>query len=138
MLVQYEGGIVDSIWETFLVSWHKAMNPPPPCLTDSVATKTPVSFAQESFKSLFNSEGHFRLPETSAVDHSLFPHIAGDPHFDDDIALQIKRMNAMLSPKTPDQAWPDVIADHLSRLKRVYNSSWSMLIILEYADLFCP
>lgn len=126
MLVQYEGPIVDSIWDTFIISWHKGMDPPPPCLDEPAASKPEPTFAQESFRKLFDAKGDFRVPENESKPESLPPHVAGDPHFDPDIAAEIARMRSMLSPTSPGQAWQEIVANHLSMsvVKLFYRSSW--------------
>jgi hypothetical protein len=40
MMCQYEGDIVNSLYDTFVISWGKKMDPPPPCIsTPAVAQR---------------------------------------------------------------------------------------------------
>lgn len=123
MLVQYEGAIVDSIWDTFIVSWHKALDPPPPYLNEPATGRREPSYMQQSFLDLFDDNGAFRLPETQDPPRDLPPHLGGDPHFDEDVAGEIRRLQCMLAPKTPGQGWQDVIASHLSMLRSASPTS---------------
>ncbi|KAJ4289420.1 hypothetical protein N0V88_006900 [Collariella sp. IMI 366227] len=77
MLIHLEGPIVDSLYDMALISWHKKLDPPPPCLVlqaSSTGRQQP-------------------LPS-----ETLPAHTTNDPHYDDDIAGEVARINAALAP----------------------------------------
>ncbi|KAI1757348.1 phospholipase D/nuclease [Xylaria castorea] len=86
MMVQVEGPIVDSLYDVAMISWHKKLDPPMPCLHSPAASATESTSFGASHTKLFSStgsiEGHSavvdpakmspRNPygvEASAVDH---------------------------------------------------------------------
>ncbi|KAI9715716.1 MAG: hypothetical protein M1828_000731 [Chrysothrix sp. TS-e1954] len=113
MMAQLEGPIVDSLWETFLLSWHNSIQPLN-CINERAADKPAPTFLQESFKDLLTPEGIFKLPDVKQYDSSLPEHMPGDPQYDVDVAGEINRMHSMLSPKTADETRPECIARHLN------------------------
>ena len=115
MMAQLEGPIVDGLWESFLVSWHKMIHPIC-CLNERAADKPMPTFQEESFQKLFTSKGLFRLPERAKPDLNLAPHMGGDPHYDTDIAGEIERMHAMLYPRSESDSPSAIVARHLSKL----------------------
>lgn len=115
-MAHLEGPIVDCLWDTFLVSWHKAMSPPPPCLASTAASLPPPTFQEPTFTHMFDEQGRFRKPETGPVDPRIPEHLPGQPHYDDTIADQIHRMHSALSPYHEGETEPEIIARHLSKL----------------------
>ena len=113
MAAQLEGPIVDSIWEAFLISWH-AKIAPLTCSDLSAADYPPPTYQEKSFADLLTVEGTFRLPELAQVDKSLKEHVGGDPQFDIDLAGEMHRMNATLTP-TERETEPERVANHLSK-----------------------
>ncbi|CAJ2512434.1 Uu.00g054490.m01.CDS01 [Anthostomella pinea] len=60
MMVQVEGAIVDSLYDMALLSWHKKMDPPLPCLNSPAASATAdggVGSFGASHARIFTSEG---------------------------------------------------------------------------------
>ena len=57
MAIQLEGPIVDSIYETTLLTWHNAMDPPLPRISSPAASALPPTFASGNHASLFDKEG---------------------------------------------------------------------------------
>lgn len=112
-----EGPVVDCLWDTFIVSWHNAMTPPPPCINSFASNKSTPCFEEESFRNLFTEQGQFRLPEEPAPSQLLPEHRAGAPHYDHDLASEIKRMHSWLSPRTPSETPTQVVNRHLSKLR---------------------
>ncbi|KAL8243917.1 hypothetical protein R6Q59_010175 [Mikania micrantha] len=117
MMAQYEGDIVDSIYDTAMVTWHNALNPPMPCLNSpATATSTPTA-AIQSFQLLFDQEGNnssFTNSNTQHIpngednlermaDHAsgldLPQHTSMDPHYDVDVASEVLRAVATLNPR---------------------------------------
>jgi len=115
MMTHLEGPIVDCIWDTFLVSWHKAMTPQPPCLDRTAASLPTPTFQESSFTSMFNEQGQFRMPESGPSGAQLQEHMPSAPQYDDSISGEIRRMHSVLSPRHPGETEVDIIARHLSK-----------------------
>lgn len=113
-MARLEGPVVDCLWDTFLVSWHNAMSPPPPCLDRTAASLPVPCYEDESFRQLFNAQGQFRVPEEESPAQRLPEHKPNDPHYDDSLADEIRRMHSWLSPQTEGETPPQIIARHLS------------------------
>ena len=113
MAAQWEGPIVDSLWEAFVISWHADIAPLN-CTNDSAALHKSCTFAETSFDKLLTDDGKFRLPEQSAVDRSLQEHVGGNPHWDMDLAGEMHRLNTTLTPQG-EQTEPELVAKHLSK-----------------------
>ena len=113
MMSHIEGPIVDSVWETFLVSWHIALNPPVPCRDTTAVSKPPPTYQEPTFTRLFEPDGSFRLPERP-FDADLPEHMPGQPHYDDSIAGEINRMRSVLRP-LPGESNADVVCRHLNK-----------------------
>lgn len=58
MMTQLEGHIVDSIYDTAIITWHEAMDPPLPCLSTPASTINPPTAAIQSFGTLFDESGN--------------------------------------------------------------------------------
>ncbi|KAI0116887.1 hypothetical protein F4814DRAFT_265862 [Daldinia grandis] len=56
MMVQVEGSIVDSLYDMALLSWHKKLEPPLPCLSSPAAKSGSTSFTP-SYADMFSPEG---------------------------------------------------------------------------------
>ncbi|EMC96773.1 hypothetical protein BAUCODRAFT_34168 [Baudoinia panamericana UAMH 10762] len=113
MMSHVEGPIVDSIWDTFIVSWHNKFEPPLPCRNETATAKPPPTFREDSFMHLFEPDGSFRLPE-KPLDAELPEHDPGHPHYDDSIAGQIDRMRSVLRPQQ-GESHADAVARHLNK-----------------------
>lgn len=57
MCVQLEGPIVDSIYDTALLTWHNAMKPPMPCIATPAAASPPPTFQMGEHGSMFDDGG---------------------------------------------------------------------------------
>lgn len=86
MMVRVEGAIVDSLYDTALISWGKALEPPLPML-DSPAADAPLPSAQVSIN------GH------SEENDFLRQHTTEDENYDADITAETRRVNGSLMPK---------------------------------------
>lgn len=132
MLIHLEGPIVDSLYDMALISWHKAPNPPLPShaspaaqggLRSGLAREANGAMEHElpASSKVVNgwSEGNGTLPVESHTRDSvsqpkLLPeHTADDPHYDDDIAGEVARSQAMLAPKPGET--------HLQAVTRLLN-----------------
>jgi len=60
MMVQLEGPIVDSLYDMALLSWHKKLDPPLPCLESPAARMEGASSFNESWGNLFSPEGSIK------------------------------------------------------------------------------
>ncbi|EME89009.1 uncharacterized protein MYCFIDRAFT_185461 [Pseudocercospora fijiensis CIRAD86] len=113
MMTHLEGPIVDSLWETFLISWHNELDPALPCRTEPAATKPPPTYELESFTSLFEPDGKFRLPE-KPFDKDLPEHMPNEPHHDSTMSEEIDRMRSTLRPSSAEKS-VDAVARHLNK-----------------------
>ncbi|KAH9821384.1 IQ calmodulin-binding motif protein [Teratosphaeria destructans] len=113
MMSHLEGPIVDSVWDTFLVSWNNALQPPLPWRGTTAASGAPPTYQEESFKHLFEPDGSFRLPE-KPIDKDLPEHMPGEPHYDDTIAGEIDRMRSVLKARQ-GETHADAVARHLNK-----------------------
>lgn len=115
MMTHIEGPIVDSVWETFIFSWHNKLDPALPLRSTTAASAPPPTFQEQSFLRMFESNGTFRLPERDLdVDVDLPEHMPGDPHYDDSIAHEIDRMRSVLRPEE-GESHADAVARHLNK-----------------------
>ncbi|KAF2093202.1 phospholipase D/nuclease [Rhizodiscina lignyota] len=112
MMVHVEGPIVDSLYDTFILSWHSPLEPTLPCLSPSTKLKTLPTFEQESFKNLFDENGI--LKEEHAASIQLPEHLQGDPHYDPDIASEVTRVRSTMQPRDGETV-SDVVARHLNQ-----------------------
>lgn len=113
MMSHLEGPIVDSLWETFLVSWHNSLTPHLPCRDTPAAGKPAPSYHEDAFNHLFDASGAFRKPE-EPFHESLPEHMPHDPHYDDDIAGEINRMRSVLNPQASENH-ADAVCRHLNK-----------------------
>lgn len=118
MMTHLEGPIVDSLWDCALISWHHALEPPLP-MHDSPAASAPYPTQSEpTFQGIFggNTEaagvGHSITNGTTVAD--LPEHLPGDPHYDPDIASEVKRMQSVLSPRK-GETHMNVVTRHLNK-----------------------
>jgi phosphatidylserine/phosphatidylglycerophosphate/cardiolipin synthase-like enzyme len=120
MMTHIEGEIVNSIYDTALLSWAKQLYPPLPSL-DSPATKEHlVMFRDPAFKELFDENDRLRVRRDSFqkkdldnADHDLpLPDNKNRSH-DPDIGAEIERMQAVLSPGDGETQM-DAVTRHLS------------------------
>ncbi|CAK4031533.1 phospholipase D nuclease [Lecanosticta acicola] len=113
MMAHLEGPIVDSLWETFLVSWHNHTDPPLPYRDLPAAKSVPPTYEEESYKALFESDGSFRLPERK-VEMDMPEHMPNEPHYDETLASEIQRMRCTLNPRSGENH-NDAVARHLNK-----------------------
>lgn len=113
MMSHVEGPIVDSVWETFLVSWHNKLDPALPCRDTTAASKPPPTYQDDTFKHLFEPDGSYRVPE-KAFDKELPEHMPGEPHYDSTIPDEIDRMRSVLKPRE-GESHQDAVGRHLNK-----------------------
>lgn len=124
-----EGPIVDSLYDTFLISWHNPLDPPLPSFDTPAAQGGLPAFDQPSFRGMFDANGNLNVPErgsSRSLDQvaedgkrrELPLHAPGDPHYDIDIAAEVTRMQSVMSPRNGETG-PEVAARHLNRGRRL-------------------
>jgi phosphatidylserine/phosphatidylglycerophosphate/cardiolipin synthase-like enzyme len=101
MLVRVEGPIVNSIYDTALISWEKELKPPLPMLAHPEAA--------ESYPTFSASEA------TTSVAEDLPESTIKEPHYDPDLASEARRVNGLLNAK-PGQSRREAATRHLSML----------------------
>jgi phosphatidylserine/phosphatidylglycerophosphate/cardiolipin synthase-like enzyme len=86
MMVHVEGPIVDSLYDTALISWGKALEPPLPMMDSPAATAPIPSFSKVA-------EGRTREGNV------LLEHTIDDPRYDVDVKAETNRVNGLLKPR---------------------------------------
>ncbi|KAL4798605.1 hypothetical protein BDV19DRAFT_356564 [Aspergillus venezuelensis] len=86
MMVRVEGAIVDSLYDSALISWGKALEPPLP-MRNSPAKDAPVPSYQKTLTNGWHEE-----------DGELKMLTIQDEHYDTDIKAETRRMNGLLNP----------------------------------------
>ncbi|KAJ3578547.1 hypothetical protein NPX13_g2023 [Xylaria arbuscula] len=72
MMVQVEGPIVDSLYDMAMISWHKKLDPPLPCLhSPATNTRAETSF-DANYSNVFSSSGSIK-GHSVVVDPSKMP-----------------------------------------------------------------
>lgn len=113
MISHLEGPIVDSFWETFLISWHNNLAPPLPCRNMTAANSPPPTLQEPTFLDLFEPDGSFGLPEKPSKE-TLPEHMSGSPHYDDTLAGEVHRIHSVLHRSDPSRPYVDTVAAHLN------------------------
>jgi hypothetical protein len=113
MMVHLEGPIVDAMYDTLLISWHKHLEPALPMI-GRPAAKRPIP-------SHDNLASNAHLPDaaesgTSQRQVEILPEsTSSDPHYDQTFVEEAKRVNSQLDPR-PDETRRDAATRHLSTL----------------------
>jgi phosphatidylserine/phosphatidylglycerophosphate/cardiolipin synthase-like enzyme len=117
MTTHLEGPIVDSLWDTFLVSWHNAIDTPLPTRqTEARSQPFPIT-ADPTFSAIKLDAGGHIEPESMTAAVDLQEHMAGAPQYDSSIGEEMMRMQTTLRGK--DGASPaEAVAQHLSSTTR--------------------
>ncbi|KAK7190264.1 hypothetical protein DPSP01_006791 [Paraphaeosphaeria sporulosa] len=94
MMTHLEGPIVDSLFDTALLAWHTIMEPPLPRLHSPASAGRWTSFDDLTFQSMFSG-----AESGMGLRRELMPlHAPGDPHYDPNIASEVRRMQDALAP----------------------------------------
>jgi phosphatidylserine/phosphatidylglycerophosphate/cardiolipin synthase-like enzyme len=99
MMTHVEGPIVDSIYDTALITWNNHLNPPLPSHDAPVTEGSLPTSGQEP---LYMGRGPARVQDEIAADGQavrLPEHMPGDPHYDADLNGEITRMQSCYSMK---------------------------------------
>lgn len=109
MMTHLEGPIVDSLYDTALLAWHTTMTPPLPRLNSPAVAARGTSFDSPTFQSMFDG-----AENVLGQRRELMPlHAPGDPHYDPDIASEVRRMQDVLAP-FPGEMRVEAITRHLN------------------------
>lgn len=131
-MVHIEGPIVDSLYDTALISWHNALQPPLPSHDTPAAEGGIPAHDKPSFHALFDEQGELQVPnkitqarsleqiEKAGSQTDLPLHTGEDPHFDDDIAGEVTRMQSVLTPHH-GETHNDVVCRHLNRATKQHT-----------------
>lgn len=136
MTTHLEGAIVDSLWDTFLVSWHNALDPPLPCRHQepfAVDQSFPVSSDTHFSQLKLNKAGQIGF-ESETSPANLQEHRAGAPQYDSSMGEEILRMQARLYRQN-ETSRVDVVAEHLSDTT---NSGFRASVAPDSATEFFP
>ena len=114
MMVRLEGPIVDAFYDTALISWGKALEPPLPMLDSPAASAPPPSLAMaghanESSAAAVNGEGGL-LPELTTQ----------DPHYDETIEMEARRVNDTVRPRQGETR-TQAVTRHLSMMLQIHR-----------------
>jgi len=60
MMTQFEGPIVDSLYDMALITWHNPLQPPLPMLSSPAANETSPTFNGEGHRSMFDEKNNLR------------------------------------------------------------------------------
>jgi phosphatidylserine/phosphatidylglycerophosphate/cardiolipin synthase-like enzyme len=113
MTTHLEGPIVDSLWDTFLVSWHNGLDMPLPT-RQAEARGQPFPITTDSTFSAvkLDAGGHIE-PQGMTTSGEVLEHLAGAPQYDSSVGEEMMRMQATLRGK--DGTSPaEAVAQHLS------------------------
>ena len=114
MMTQFEGTIVESFYDTALLSWHKSLEPPLPCLTSQAAIHKTTTFEGNGLNGLVNGNASLAqsqqatsvpledvpsLPSAANGDTQtdLPQHTSTEPHYDQDYASEVIRSASVLN-----------------------------------------
>jgi phosphatidylserine/phosphatidylglycerophosphate/cardiolipin synthase-like enzyme len=112
MAVHLEGPIVNSLYDTALISWHHELEPPLPCIAHPENVKAVPTFEQSSFRELFDSAG--QPVAVSSNDPGELPeHLPSSPHYDPDIASEVLRVRSTMLPRNSESTVA-LVARHLN------------------------
>ena len=101
MMTHLEGPIVDSIYDTALITWGNAFSPPLPSAQTS-ARQGGLDITNRPKESLYTDRGAAREQDQVVVDGQAaqLPELMpGKQYYDEDLASEITRMQSAYSPK---------------------------------------
>lgn len=121
MMTHIEGEIVNSIYDTALISWSRHLNPPLPSLDNPANNSHLATFQEPSFQALFDKDGSLRVRRDSLLKKSVeskdedfpLPDRENRSH-DPSIEAEIERMQAVLSP-SDGETQMNAVTRHLSK-----------------------
>ncbi|OQE47125.1 hypothetical protein PENCOP_c001G04325 [Penicillium coprophilum] len=102
MLAHIEGPIVDSFYDTALLSWGKLLDPPFPLL-NSPARDAPIPCHATKNNDISTENGGRALPE----------HTTNFPYYDRDLEQEARRVNGCIHPQS-DETRTQAVSRHLN------------------------
>ncbi|KAG4223586.1 hypothetical protein PC116_g27951 [Phytophthora cactorum] len=117
MMVQVEGPIVDSLYDMALLSWHKKLEPPLPCLNSPAAESGNMSFTP-GYAGIFSPEGAIK-GYSAIVDTDKLP--SGNTYSLD--SLESKRIDERSNHVNGSGSSSTVASNSLYSLNGVSSSS---------------
>ncbi|OMP85693.1 hypothetical protein BK809_0004364 [Diplodia seriata] len=116
MMTHLEGPIVDSLYDMALLTWHDALKPPLPLLTITEAQSEANGMSDSSFLDVASQAPATRtdlIARAKKNGVSMPEHEPGDPHYDDDLASELLRMQAVLTPANGESVM-NLVTKHLN------------------------
>ncbi|KAL4723485.1 hypothetical protein ACLX1H_009120 [Fusarium chlamydosporum] len=101
MMVHVEGPIVDSIYDTALITWQNSLHPQLP-LSDSPPSSeagVPSPVQRPGYRDVTVTQERLENISQGQDASATLEHTPEDPHYDDDIAGEVRRMQASYSEK---------------------------------------
>ncbi|KAL6885226.1 hypothetical protein HDV57DRAFT_526822 [Trichoderma longibrachiatum] len=103
MMTHLEGPIVDSIYDTALITWKRSLEPPLPSYEFPAAEGgLPTATHEPLYLDRGAGRDQQRIAANGQAHAELREHTPEDPHYDDDLAGEITRMQVCYSTK-PDE-----------------------------------
>ncbi|EKJ74120.1 hypothetical protein FPSE_05705 [Fusarium pseudograminearum CS3096] len=101
MMVHVEGPIVDSIYDTALITWQNGLHPQLPLCNSPPASEGGVTSPVQTpgYRNSTTTEERTGTVTERNGEEVTREHTPEDPHFDDDITGEVKRMQASYSEK---------------------------------------
>jgi phosphatidylserine/phosphatidylglycerophosphate/cardiolipin synthase-like enzyme len=125
MMTHIEGPIVDSFYDLALISWDKQLEPPLPCATQPAFQKEPPCFSDQEFNDLVSLQKELKdVANWSKGNPKLPDHVLEDPHFDNTMAGEIRRMQSAWSPSETENR-REVYAKQLSKYSCTFCVNWT-------------
>lgn len=111
MMVRVEGPIVDSLYDSALVSWSRLLGEPLPLLTSPASSTLAWELSASEPESSSDGSGAETSPPQLTADH---------PHYDVDMQQETQRVNGSLEP-LPGMSWTEAVTRHLSTSTAYYQ-----------------
>ncbi|KAM0231425.1 hypothetical protein ACHAPO_008535 [Fusarium lateritium] len=100
MMIHVEGPIVDSIYDTALITWQNGLHPHLPFCDSPPASESGLPSVQRpGYEDTVATHGRLGTVTEGGNDEATLEHMSDDPHFDEDIAGEVKRMQASYCEK---------------------------------------
>ncbi|CEI67784.1 hypothetical protein FVEN_g9589 [Fusarium venenatum] len=100
MMIHVEGPIVDSIYDTALITWQNGLHPQLRLCDSPPASESGVlSVQRPGYEDITATQERIETVTRRDTEDATREHTPEDPHFDEDIAGEVKRMQASYSKK---------------------------------------
>lgn len=112
MMVHLEGPIVDAMYDTLLISWHKNLDPALPMI-GKPAAKEPIPTHENLASKAELTDA--AAPGSHQNQVEILPEsTSSEPHYDQTFVEEAKRVNSQLEPR-PEETRRDAATRHLSK-----------------------